>query len=274
MTTEVPLDVEALLEDTPVRAAARRLRELDARSVRGLTRGLQALADGDFTVRVEPAVTSFEVEPSDADARALFDLVNTLQTRLDEMSLAYETLRQEFVSAFGDHSCLEDLLLALRSLNAHCLTDLDTGLQAMADGDYTHAARPVTHPLKAAPGDALGEVGETFNEMLARSRTALRSYDAVREDLRTLLGDQSCLDNLRNGLRSLQRHCLRDLEEALEALAEDTALTRDIAPVTKPLVAAEGAEIGELAGLFNRVLLRAQAAVLNLRMVRERRTLP
>ena len=259
-----------LLIDTPLSGVAHGLRELDQRHARELSTAMQALASGDFTVRLSPHSVPVEVDGADAQTRALLDVINSLQTRLDEAAIAYESLRGDLASALGDHSCLPDLLLALKSLNAHCLTDLDAGLQAMADGDYTLSARPVTHPLRAAEGDTLGEVGEVFNEMLARSRTALRSYDAVREDLRSLLGDRSCLDDLRIGLRSLQRHCLRDLEEALEAMVEGTALTRDIAPATVPLVTAPGTFEGELAGLFNRALARAQSAVRHLRSVRER----
>jgi methyl-accepting chemotaxis protein len=233
---------------------------------------MRAMADGDFTIELVPRREPIDTHGHDADAQAVIDVINSLQTQLDDAVVAYESLRRDLAQALGDHSCLPDLLLALRSLNTHCLTDLDVGLQAMADGDYTRGARPVTHPLRAVGTDALGEVGEVFNEMLARSRTALRSYDAVREDLRSLLGDASCLDELRIGLRSLQRHCLRDLEEALEAVVEGTALTRSIAPATAYLVTPEGCLEGELAGLFNRALARAQAAVRHLGTVRDRRS--
>jgi methyl-accepting chemotaxis protein len=266
-------DIDRLL-DSPMAALTDGLRSLDQNQGRALSIAMQAMAAGDFTVELVAGLEPLDAHGHDAETQAIVDLINSLQTRLNESVVAYESLRRDLARALGDHSCLPDLLVALQSLNAHCLTDLDTGLQAMADGDYTLSARPVTHPLRCAPGDALGEVAEVFNEMLARSRTALRSYDAVREDLRSLLGDHSCLDALRIGLRSLQRHCLRDLEEALEAMVEGTALTRSIAPATVPIATPEGALEGELAGLFNRALARAQAAVGHLIIVRERRVLP
>lgn len=238
-----------------------RLRSLDANCLSGLESGLRAMTEGDFTLRAQPVTAPIELAADDPCERALVDLFNLMLQRSQAALRAYETLRVELARALGDHSCLPELIEALQSLNDHCLSDLDRGLQGMADGDLTRRASPVTKPLVAAPEDDLGQLGDMFNQMLARSRTALRSYDAVREDLRLALGDQSCLDELRTGLQSLQRHCLRDLEEALEAAVEGTDLTRPIAPATEPIVCAPGAEPGELAGIFNRALARARRAV-------------
>lgn len=246
------------------------LRRLDEAAVQQLERGLHAMAEGDFTVRARPELVPVADAPDDAHLRALTDLCNAMAQRLQAATEAYESLRAGLADALGDRSCLPELSAGLRSLDEHCLTDLDAGLQAVADGDLTRAASPVTQPLRAAPGFRLGELGTTFNDMLARSRTALRSYDAVREDLRLQLGDRSSLDELRAGLQSLQRHCLRDLEEALEAIAQGTQLTRPIAPVTAPIAAADGTEPGELGALFNRALHRARAAVGHLAAWRDR----
>ena len=259
------------LDEVVLEELATHLRRLDQHGIGALERSLAGLADGDFTQRLEAEPAPLLLDAEDARLRALVDLVNGMHQRVEGAVAAYEQLRRDLNAALGDRSSLPELLAALRSLNAHCLSDLDRGLQAMADGDLTISARPVTHPLRAAPGNHLGELGEVFNLMLARSRTALRSYDAVREDLRTALGDHSCLDDLRAGLKSLQRHCLRDLEEALEAVNEGTALTRPIAPVTTRIDVAEGETAGELATLFNRALERASTAVRHLAVLRDRR---
>ncbi len=252
--------------------------ELLAQHLRGVARdmaepleaGIQAMAAGEFSEPLPiPELHPLCVQSEHPDVRAIVDVCNTMATQLATITAATESLRVQLAAALGERSCLPELVLALRSLNDHCLTDLDRGLQAMADGDLTRSARPYTRPLRSAPGDALGEVGELFNEMLARSRTALRSYDAVREDLRASLGDESSLDDLRTGLRSLQRHCLRDIEEALEAVSEGTALTRSIAPVTEPITRAEEASVGELAELFNRALSRARNSVGHLNAMRQ-----
>lgn len=244
-----------------------RMRSLDEHCLTGLEQGLKAMLDGDFTQPATPRTAPLDVASGDPQVRALVDLFNAMLLRSQAAVAAYEALRADLAAVLGDRSCLPELRVALHSLDSHCLTDLDVGLQAMADGDLTHAAQPVTKPLQSLPGDELGELGEVFNDMLARSRTALRSYDTVREDLRLALGDQSCLDELRGRLQSLNRHCLRDLEEGLEALAEGTTITRQVAPVTPPIEITEG-DPGELAGTFNRMLRRAQASVRHFEVVR------
>lgn len=252
-----------------IQELAARLRSLDANCLDGLQRGLAAMAGGDFSVQADPVTEPIVSDSDDADLRALVDLFNAMLHRSQAALEAYEDLRADLSTRFGERSCLPQLEQALHSLNNHCLSDLDTGLQAMADGDLTRSAAPVTRPLRPAPGEPLGSLGELFNEMLARSRTALRSYEAVREDLRVALGDRSCLDELRSGLQSLQRHCLRDIEEALEAHVHGTTLTRSIGPVTQPIAAdVDPSSRGDLAALFDRALARARTSVEHLQGAR------
>jgi hypothetical protein len=267
----VPLPADLPLPDErPLLAELRaRLEQLDEHGLAGLERGLEAAADGDYTFAVRPALEPLGPSPQDPELRALIDLFNAMLERTQATAVAYESLRRQLASALGDHSCLPDLMQALDSLRDHCLTDLDVGLSAMADGDLTRRAEPVTMPLRAEAGHELGYLGEVFNDMLARSRTALRSYEAVREDLRESLGDRSCLAALRDRLHSLQRHCLRDLEEGLEAHAEGTALTRPIGPITRPLEAEGDAFAGDLAAVFNRALRRAHRSVEHLARLRD-----
>lgn len=238
-----------------------RLHSMDRNCLAALEHGLNAMLEGDFTFTAEPVTEPIACESSDAHLRSLVDLFNAMLVRSQATLAAYESLRVELAGALGDISCLAELRLRLRSLEEHCLTDLDVGLQSMVDGDLTRAARPATLPLTASPGHRLGELGETFNKMLARSRTALRSYDTMREDLRVALGDTSCLDELRASLYSLHRHCLRDLDEGLEAAASGVELTRAVEPVTKPIAGPDGRDLGELAEVFNRMLARAQSSL-------------
>jgi methyl-accepting chemotaxis protein len=186
--------------------------------------------------------------------------------------VAYEEVRGHLAHALGDQSCLDELSESLRSLERHCLTDLDIGLQAVVDGDLTRGAQPVTRPLKAPPDARLGELGEIFNTMLARSRTALYSYNSMREDLRVSLGDRSCLEELRQRLTSLYRHCLRDLDEGLEAVASGTDITREVMAVTPPITAEDERDLGELAEVFNRMLARAQSSLGHYDELRRRET--
>ncbi len=252
----------AAFRDPVVAELRDRLHSLDSVCLTGLQQGLAAMLAGDNTYTAEPRTEPIFADSDDPDIRSLVDLFNSMLQRSQEALAAYEQLRLKLVEALGETSCLDSLSERLRSLEEHCLTDLDVGLQAVVDGDLTRPARPVTKPLVPAPDERLGELGETFNRMLARSRTALLSYDTMRDDLRSTLGDRSCLHELRAKLYSLHRHCLRDLDEGLDAVASGTTLTREVLPVTTPLLPAmAGEDVGELAEVFNRMLARTQSTL-------------
>ncbi len=160
-----------------------------------------------------------------------------------------------------DASALE-LKARLKSLHDHCLTDLSAGLDAMARGDLTVDVRPSTEPL-ALPADGapeIRELAELFNSMLDKAQGAIASYNVMREEQRTAMGDHSSLQGLRERMASLTDHCLTGLEDALSAAA-DGDLTVDVHPVTAPLQATPGERIGELGDLFNVMLAKAQGAI-------------
>ncbi len=267
----VPGGLPGSVTDPVVEELRDRLRSLDDNCLRGLQHGLAAMLAGDHTYVADPVTEPIAGQSADPNVRALVDIFNSMLQRSQEALTAYDALRRTLADALGDRSCLPELRVSLQSLEQHCLTDLDHGLQAVVDGDLRHEAHPVTRPLVAPPDRRLGELGESFNQMLARSRTALYSYDTMREDLRGALGDRSCLEALRAKLYSLHRHCLRDLDEGLEAVATGTQLTRQVAPVTTPLLPAEeGEDIGELAEVFNRMLARTQSTLAHYDELRSR----
>jgi methyl-accepting chemotaxis protein len=61
-------------------------------------------------------------------------------------------------------------------------------------------------------------------------------------------------------LRSLNEHCLEDLTNGLDAVANGD-LTREVTPVTKPLSVTTRDELGELAATFDEMLGKAQRSV-------------
>ena len=149
----------------------------------------------------------------------------------------------------------------LRSLQANCLTNLAGGLDAMASGDLTVAVTPVTAPIARRPDDPeVAELVDLFNTMLGTAQAALTSYEALRADLRAALGDHSALGALQDGLSSLSDNCLVALGEGLDALGAGD-LTREARPVTTPLVAGGGRDLGTLGETFNTMLGRAQGGL-------------
>jgi methyl-accepting chemotaxis protein len=118
----------------------------------------------------------------------LVDLFNGMLEKAQCALAGYNQLREELRRTLGDRSCLADLEARLNSLSDHCLTGLGAGLAAVAEGDLTVDAHPVTTPITAAPGRSVGELGEIFNDMLAKAQGGLESYNAMRGRLNVRVG--------------------------------------------------------------------------------------
>jgi methyl-accepting chemotaxis protein len=160
-----------------------------------------------------------------------------------------------------DGIVLDQLRDRMRSLDEVCLTNLENGLGAMARGDLTVEVHAATTPLDAGGADArTTALVEVFNSMLGKAQAALEGYELIRGQMRTALGDHSCLGPLTERLRSLDENCLTNLQAGLGSVAEGD-LTVVVTPVTTTVTAAPGAEIGELASLFNGMLDKAQGAI-------------
>ncbi len=156
---------------------------------------------------------------------------------------------------------IAELTDRLTSLDQHCLTDLERGLQGMQAGDLTVEAKAVTTPITARSGDPdLDGLVEIFNRMLGTAQNAVDAYGGVREGYRATLGDHSSLAALDTKLAALNGNCLNDLERGMAAINAGD-LTISVAASTTPITTAEGVDAGSLATTFNDMLGRAQAAL-------------
>ena len=86
---------------------------------------------------------------------------------------------------------LAALVQRLRSLNDHCLEALNGGLLAVANGDLTKGAEPMTTPVDVIGNDEVADLGRTFNEMLGKAQGGLESYNAMRGQLAAMVGELS-----------------------------------------------------------------------------------
>ena len=250
---------EALGDTSSLQQLVPRLQSLDANCLTNLEAALGAMQDGDLTVEVLPVTTPIETPAGQAPG-VLAETFNSMLGRAQTSLAGYNTVRESLRVALGDQSCLDQLVPRLQSLNENCLTNLEAALEAMNGGDLTVEVLPVTTPVQTADGVAPGVLAETFNGMLGRAQTSLAGYNQVRETMRSALGDQSCLDSLVTRMESLESNCLKNLEGALAAMVEGD-LTVEVRPVTSPVTAAEGAEIGRLAEIFNTMLGRAKTSL-------------
>jgi methyl-accepting chemotaxis protein len=155
------------------------------------------------------------------------------------------------------------LIERLHSLDENCLQNLVEGVRAATKGDLTVEVVPATKPINARCEDREStELAEVFNSMLSKAQAALTGYNELREQLREALGDQSCLEGLTDRLHSLSDRCLAGLGAGLQAAA-DANLTVAANPVTTPLQARAGTQIGELGETFNTMLGQAQGGIVS-----------
>jgi methyl-accepting chemotaxis protein len=149
----------------------------------------------------------------------------------------------------------------LDSLNSRCAAELVAGLQAMETGDLTRRVTPVTTLVDDRSGDpAVDAVVERINALILNVQSAVGAYNAVTEEYARALGDHSSLKPLQTRLDSLTDNCLAGLTEGLSKLAAGD-LTHVVTPVTTPVSAAPGAELGTLASTFNITLERMQSSI-------------
>jgi methyl-accepting chemotaxis protein len=178
---------------------------------------------------------------------------------------------REVVEWGVDAESVEKVELGLRRLHDHFLSGLGDGLRAMKSGDFTVDVQPATAPIAITEVDAGAvELAELVNSLTQAAVSVLSDYNLLREDLRAALGDQSCLEDLKARLRSLDEHCLTGLGAGLTAAAEGD-LTVDANPATNPLAAA-GQSLGELGEVFNSILSKAQGGVTSYNAMRRRLT--
>lgn len=178
----------------------------------------------------------------------------------DELGHAFVELQNQMREALGEHSATLQLQSGMGEL-LDTLQHLERGLQAMNDGDLTVAVDAQLRPILAENEDAsVGFVAESYNAMIESAQASLAGYNTMRETLRHKLGDHSSLEALTERLESLRSQCLTQLKDALVAM-NDGDLTSTVTPITRPIDARDGEELGQLAEVFNGMLVNTQSAV-------------
>ncbi len=165
-----------------------RLRSMHDHCLTELAAALEAMCSGDLTVTVTPVTKPIDTSGVPEDQRELVELFNSMLGTAQRSIQSYNTVRAQLAGALGDHSSIESLQHRLTSLSDNCLTGLADGLAAAAEGDLTVDAHPVTQPLTAPPAEQLGQLGQTFNEMLGKAQRALVGYNAMRARLNDRVG--------------------------------------------------------------------------------------
>ncbi|RKQ86112.1 methyl-accepting chemotaxis protein [Solirubrobacter pauli] len=178
----------SLADDPVMLELTHRLTSLHDHCLTNLVAELDAMRAGDLTVEVTPVTTPIVAASDQPAVQALVDLFNSMLGKAQAALEGYNDVRETQRRALGDHSVLGGLETRLVSLSDNCLVGLGEGLAAVAEGDLTVDANPVTTPLEARPGESIGELGEVFNQMLARAQGGISAYNAMRVRLNDKVG--------------------------------------------------------------------------------------
>ena len=121
---------------------------------------------------------------------------------------------------------LAPLVARLRSLDEHCVNNLDLGLGAMAHGDLTVEVVPVTTPLADGPRDQIGEASVTTNALIGKVQGSVASYNVMREQLGELIGE---IAGSSRSLSSASQQMASTSDEAGRAVTEIASAVSDVA---------------------------------------------
>jgi methyl-accepting chemotaxis protein len=181
-------DAQEAVTDPAVDELNARLRSLHDNCLTDLGLGIEAMKNGDLTVAVAPVTSPIAGTHANAQIAETIELFNSMLGKAQATIESYNAMREDLRSRLGDQSSINDLEARLVSLSDNCLTGLGTGLAAVAEGDLTVDAHPVTEFIAAAPGTDLGHLGEIFNDMLATAQAGLVSYNEMRTRLNSRVG--------------------------------------------------------------------------------------
>ena len=105
----------------------------------------------------------------------------------------------------------------LTSVRDHCVRELSAGLRAMAEGNLTLTAKPVTESLNLNTKDEVGKIGEAFDDTLAMVRGSIEAYEEARVSLTRLVAQ---IDESANYVASTSQTLAASGEESSAAASE------------------------------------------------------
>jgi len=204
---------------TPIAALSSRMQSLEGRCVTGLMGGIQAMEQGDLTVRVTPVTTLVE-NPSKDELGLMCSTFNSMLAKTQAMIGAYEATRQS-------------------------LTEIVEGVQgsavsvAEASGELTQAAEQT--------GQAANEIAATIQEVAqAAGQSATTSQEMAsgsEQQARTATEAAGAMERLQsaievveaNGARSKEATAQADLgmKQASKAVEEVAESARQMAVTAK-----------------------------------------
>ena len=83
------------------------------------------------------------------------------------------------------------LLDGIVDLDAHCLAELEEGLEAIARGDLTREVTPRVSEIPSTRQDEIGHLTTTFNAMVEKTESSIAAYNTTRARVAVMLREIS-----------------------------------------------------------------------------------
>ena len=122
----------------------------------------------------------------------------------------------------------------LESIENHCVADLQKGIRAIADGDLSVEARPVTPKIPSHSGDEIGRAAASINKTIDKLVQTIGTYNEARLSLSAIVSE------VRSGASSLldSSETLRDSSDQMASATGQIA--NAINEVTRSAVSLSG----------------------------------
>jgi methyl-accepting chemotaxis protein len=133
-------------------------------------------------------------EKQESAATAQFDTTRTLADWIIGLATGLAVivaLALAYLLARSITQPLGQVMQRLRSLDERDLADFTGALEAVSHGDLTVEAQPSTKPIECDRTDELGQMMQTFNNMLGKTHAGLASYNNMRRRLAGMLSEVS-----------------------------------------------------------------------------------
>ena len=131
-----------------------------------------------------------------------------------------------FLIARSIRLSVRDILDRLGSLRDHCTAELQSGLRAMADGDLTQSATPVTKPIERITRDELGDAASAVNDIRDATVASVEAYNDTRDALSGMINEVS---QTAASVATASKEVASTSEESGRAVSEIASAIADIA---------------------------------------------
>lgn len=92
-----------------------------------------------------------------------------------------------FIATKVVSSATSELLVKMKSLEENCISGLERGMRAFAQGDLTLDVQAITKPTQYESRDELGQIASLFNSILSKTQSVVSSYADARTNMVAML---------------------------------------------------------------------------------------